>query len=410
MPATFRLAGFAALLCTLTVANAASYDARYRAEVHPATGTIHVAIELSGEKLPRKIELNIDTQRHKAFKSTDKIDVATSTVTWYPQGKFSRLHYDFVVNHERSPGRYDSLLTPEWALFRADKMIPRAGVTAVKGLESHATLEFVLPADWTASTAYPTNASGHFAVADPQRRFDRPAGWILLGKLGKRSEIVAGVQTIIAAPTGNSARRQDMLAFLNWNLPRLLEVFPSFPKRVLIATAGDPMWRGGLSAPDSLFIHSDRPLVSENRTSTLLHELVHVAMGIHGDEESDWIVEGFAEYYSIETLRRSGGIGKQRYEEAMRRLGEWATRTPNLFKADSSGATTARAVMAVKAADTEIRDATHGRASLDEVARQLATHGGAVNLELLQSAAARVAGRPLQSLDRKVLSESYRAR
>ena len=43
--------------------------------------------------------------------------------------------------------------------------------------------------------------------------------------------------------------------------------------RLLIVSAGDPMWRGGLSGPSSMFLHSDRPLISENRTSTLLHEL-----------------------------------------------------------------------------------------------------------------------------------------
>ncbi len=41
-------------------------------------------------------------------------------------------------------------------------------------------------------------------------------------------------------------------------------------------------------------------------------------LGIRGDKESDWIVEGLAEFYSIQTLRRSGGIGQKRYEQAVR--------------------------------------------------------------------------------------------
>jgi hypothetical protein len=384
---------------------AAIYEVHYRAEVRPADKTIHVEIKLSGDKLPRKLVFTIDPKRQHAFASTDKLEQAGQTVTWYPQGRFSRLNYDFVINHERSQGRFDSLITQDWALLRADKMIPRVKVTAVRTLQSHATLEFVLPAQWTAATAYPTTPAGHWLIEDPKRRFDRPAGWVLLGKLGKRSEIIAGVQTIVAAPAGNNARRQDVLAFLNWNLPHLIEVFPNFPRRLLVASAGDPMWRGGLSGPSSLFIHSDRPLVSENRTSTLLHELVHVAMRIHGDEESDWIVEGFAEYYSVETLHRSGGIGKQRYEEALRRLREWAQRTTNLFDKRSSGATTARAVIALKAADDEIRKATNGKASLDNVARELAAKGGEVDLEHLQKIAAQVAGRPVAALERTTLSQ-----
>ncbi|HKE96278.1 MAG TPA: hypothetical protein VKB34_18355 [Povalibacter sp.] len=401
-----RFPGLVALACTFNTVQAApvTYEVHYRAEVHPDTGRIHMELQLSGEQLPRQLEFGIDPHRHKSFAATGRIAVTDKLITWEPQAPASRLSYDFIVNHERSSGSFDALLNKDWALFRADDMVPRVSVTARRKLRSHATLEFILPPGWTAATAYPTAAGEqHLLISDPQRHFDRPVGWMLLGKLGKRSEIIAGVQTIVAAPAGDSARRQDILSFLNWNLPHLAGIFPTLPQRLLVTTAGDPMWRGGLSGPASLFIHSGRPLVSENRTSTLLHELVHVAMGIRGDEESDWIVEGLAEYYSIETLRRSGGIGQQRYDEAMRRLGEWARRTPNLFKASSSGATTARAVMVFKAADAEIRHLTGGRASLDDVARALAAQHEEVTLELLQTQAQKVAGQPLKSLEREAL-------
>jgi hypothetical protein len=408
-PLAARLVMFIALLAgtgTIVAATApVFYDAHYRAEVRPATKLMHVELKLSGDRLPRKLVFTIDPHRHQAFASTDKIEVSGKTVTWYPQGRFSRLNYDFVINHERSKDHYDSLITQDWALFRADKMVPRIAVTAARKLHSRATLEFVMPAEWTAATPYPSSAQNQWLIDDPQRRFDRPAGWILLGKLGKRSEIIAGVQTLVAAPMGNNARRQDVLAFLNWNLPPLLEVFPKFPRRLLVTSAGDPMWRGGLSGPSSLFVHADRPLVSENRTSTLLHEIVHVAMGLRADEESDWIVEGFAEYYSLETLHRSGGIGKQRYTEALRRLREWAQRAPSLFEKSSAGATTARAVIALKQADDEIRQATSGKANLDDVARELASSRGEVTLERLQSITAKIAGRPLKSLERSALMQ-----
>lgn len=408
---TMRIAGRIAggifvlgALAHTSVADAATYDADYKAEFRPDAATIHVELKLSGEKLPSRIALRIDPQRHQSFTSTDKIEVANQVVTWHPRGKFSRLSYDFHVNHERAPGRYDSLITKDWALFRGDKLVPRASVKAVRGLESRTTLEFILPAHWSVITPYAPANTQRMHIDDPQRHFDRPAGWILAGRVGNRTEKIAGVQTTVAAPTGDSARRQDTLAFLNWNLPPLAAVFPSFPQRLLIVSAGDPMWRGGLSGPASLFLHSSRPLISENRTSSLLHELVHVAMRIRGDQESDWIVEGFAEFYSLETLRRSGGISKLRHEEALKRLADWGARQPDLFTKQSSGAQTARAVIVLKAADDEIRELTKGRASLDDVARQLASQRGEVNLELLQSIAQKVAGKSLQSLDRKKLA------
>ncbi len=379
------------------------YDAVFRAEVKPKDPTIRVELTLSGERLPSRIEFHTDPALHRAFASKDPISQKGNVVTWLPRGERSSMTYEFVATRERTPKRYDALVTEDWAVFRGDRMVPRVAVTAPRNLHARTRLTFSLPSGWSAATAYPQDARG-FIVSDPERRFDRPAGWMLAGKLGTRSELIKGVQTIVAAPEGDTARRQDILAFLNWNLPHLKDVFPEFPKRVLIVTAGDPMWRGGLSGPSSLFLHADRPLISENRTSTLLHELVHVAMGIRGDEESDWIAEGFAEYYSLEILRRSGGIGRNRYDEAIERMARWARGSPSVFAPESSGANTARAVVALREVDAEIRQATGGSASLDDVAAALAKDRGEVNLERLQATARQVAGRELESLQRQRLS------
>jgi predicted metalloprotease with PDZ domain len=260
------------------------------------------------------------------------------------------------------------------------------------------------------ATPYGSVGELRYTVDDPQRKFDEPAGWMLAGKIGSRNEKIAGVRVVVAAPAGDSARRQDMLTFLKFTLPRMQEVFPDLPPRLLIVSAGDPMWRGGLSGPASMFLHSDRPLISENRTSTLLHELAHIALGLRGDEESDWIVEGLAEYYSLETLRRSGSISTQRHKDALQRLAQWAKRSTTLFGKSSKGATTARAVLAMHAADAEIRSATGNEASLDDVARKLASERGTVSLVRLQKAAQEVAGRPLRSLEREQLSKPIAGR
>lgn len=378
------------------------YDAAFRAELQPGSTTMLVTLTLTGERLPSRIEFRIDRERQRNFKSEQKPTLAGDVVTWSPTGTAPRISYEFVVNHERSPQRFDSLATKDWAVFRGDKLVPRMTVTSRRSLKGRTTLAFALPQGWSVAAPYPQEGPA-FRIEDTDRRLDRPEGWIIAGKLGKRSEIIEGVQTIVAAPEGESARRQDVLAFLNWNLPHLKDVFPHMPKRILIVSAGDPMWRGALSAPNSLFLHADRPLISENRTSTLLHELVHVAMGIRGDEESDWIVEGLAEFYSLEILERSGGIGRGRYESALERMRDWAKRSPNVFSPKSTGASTARAAVAFHAADLEIKQATGGRASIDDVAAELAKRGGEVTVELLQTTARNVAGKDVQALSRQRL-------
>lgn len=396
------------VFCTAHAASPAFYDVTYRTTFDPDVAHVAVEVELAGEKLPSRIRLAADPLRYRNFRSTDPLQVGNEEVVWQPQGKKSRLRYDFIVNHKR-PGGYDSYRTRDWALFRGDKLVPSASVTAAKRLQSRATLELILPADWTAAMPYAADGKFRYRIDDPERRFDRPAGWMLVGKIGVRSERVEKVNVVIAAPEGDNARRQDALAFINWNLPKLLEVFPQFPKRVLVVSAGDPMWRGGLSGPGSLFLHSDRPLISENRTSALLHELVHVAMGIRGDPESDWIVEGLAEFYSIQTLRASGGIGQRRYEQAMESMRRWAVRAPSLFVKTSNGTTTARAVLVFQAVDAEIRKLTNNAASLDDVARKLASERGEVSLSHLQAVAQQVAGKPLHSLQREHLNQPISA-
>ena len=385
------------------------YDARYRAEIRPADGAIDVELNLTGERLPSRIVLRTDSGRYRDFRSTDPLSIGKDEVTWRPRGKMSRLRYRFIVDHERAPKRYDSLMTESWSVFRGDKLVPRVRVTARRDLHSRASIEFVAPKDWSVITPYAPIDKHRYAFDDPRRRFDRPQGWMLAGRIGSRGEVIRDVHAIVAAPAGDSARRQDVLSFLNWNLPHLLDVFPDFPSRFLVVIAGDPMWRGGLSGPASMFLHADRPLISENRTSTLLHELVHIATGIRGDEESDWIVEGIAEFYSLETLRRSNGISERRYEQALAALARWAQRSDTLFAKRSSGATTARAVLSLEAADAEIRAATNGRASLDDVVRRLAAERGTVSLERLQDCARQVAGRRLRSLERTRLMQPIAA-
>lgn len=392
--------GLSLLMASAHAQQPRTYEVDYRVAMQPESGIATVTIKLIGQRLPSRLVLRVDPERHRNFRAPG-VQAMGHEVRWEPKGRSAELQYDFTLNHRRSrDSGYDSYMQRDWAIFRGDALVPRIRVTAPRNLQSRATLHFAMPPGWTVVSALGPTESSTIAFDDPERRFDRPTGWFLAGKMGRRIERIAGVTTTVAAPLGNEARRQDMLAFLNWNLPRLIAVFPQFPPRVLIVSAGDPMWRGGLSGPASLFIHAERPLISENRTSTLLHELVHVAMGARGAEDSDWIVEGLAEYYSLETLRRSKGISQLRYEEALERLERWSRKAPSLRVAQSSGPVTAKAVITLKAVDDEIRALTANRRSLDDVAARLANAPHPITLDDLRTIARDVAGRELDALAR----------
>ena len=293
------------------------------------------------------------------------------------------------ISHRRRGDGYDAWLGDEWGIFRAEDVIPRAATRSLRDAYSKTSLQFEVPKDWSIITAYSNDGDG-FTIDKPQRRFDQPDGWIAIGHLGVRRETIAGMRVTVAGPIGHSLRRMDILALLNWTLPELARVLPELPPRLTIISAASPMWRGGLSAPHSLYVHADRPLISENSTSTLLHEVVHSTLRLTAAEGYDWIVEGIAEFYSLELLRRSGTISESRFAKALDEQRSWSKSADNLCQHSSRAATTALAVVTFSTLDKEIDKTSAGEASLDDLVRALYQYDNAIDLAALQTIAAQL--------------------
>ncbi|MOA19476.1 hypothetical protein D3C78_1398580 [compost metagenome] len=194
----------------------------------------------------------------------------------------------------------------------------------------------------------------------------------------------------------------DILTLLTFIWPHAQAVFPREPAKLLIVGAGDPMWRGGLSAPNSLYMHRDRPLVSENGTSSLVHELVHVFSRISDTDRSDWITEGIAEYYAIELMRRAGGLSEDRYQKVREQLTRWSRKVTSLRGEQASGPVTARAVLLLQDLDAEIRQASGNRHSLDDVTRGLMRLDKASTRDFVQ-VSENLLGGPSKVLDTRLL-------
>ncbi|WP_406827700.1 hypothetical protein [Microbulbifer sp. ARAS458-1] len=379
------------------------YDVRYEVELKPGEDFAHVRIAVSGDALPSQLTLHLNPERHSKI-AGDSVTLDGDKAIWKPGKDHSEIEYRFKIDGKKSSGNYDSLMTEKWTILRSDKLIPPISARAPKSLQSRATLQVNTPENWNTLAPYAKDDNGNFQLKDPGRRFIRPKGWMISGRIGSRQDIIDGTDTVIAGPLGIGLRRQDTLAFLGWTLPELKKVFPEFPNKLLIVMADDPMWRGGLSGTRSLFMHADRPLISGNRTSSMLHELVHVGTGIRGDQESDWIVEGIAEYYSLETLRRTGGISERRYQEALEELAEWGEESPNLLVKRSSGPITARATVVLHQIDQQIQKSSRGKRNLDEVVTALAAERGEISLEKFRKLVEQAAGEPVPQLDRTFLT------
>jgi hypothetical protein len=396
------MARFASLLLLLPLSAPALaariYDVLYDVNVVPARQGAEVTLVLKQPRdYVRELDFSIDPSRHEGFAGDGTVEVDGEHVRWQPPEKGGKLRWFTKLESTRGEGAWDGLVTNVWAVFRGDDLVPAATVRKLKGARSQSLLKLRLPKGWSSVTPYARNDDGTYAVVHEDRGFDRPTGWMALGQLGVLWGTAGSTRLAVAGPVGTGLRHQDILAFLRWTLPSMRAVFPKFTSRLLIVGAGDPMWRGGLSGPASVFLHADRPLISENGTSTLLHELGHVALGVRAERGSDWIVEGFAELYSLEVLHRSGAISDRHYREGFEKNAVWGKDVKDLFVRNSTGAVTARAVVVLKALDDELRASSGGKDSLDDLARQLAG-SGTVSYDDLRARAERLAGSPVKAL------------
>lgn len=366
---------FFALVATVPAATGPEYDVTYTVQFLPASGQAQVTIALRPDTgKVSQMRLAMPEDRYTQVTGEGTVVRKGQTVTWTPlAGRPSKLRYRYRIDNQRPGGGYDARITSDWVIVRGDDLVPGARVRATRGSDSRVRLHFVLPQGWTnVDTPFPRSRDGKaFVVTNPERNFDRPIGWVIAGAVGTRREVLAGMEISVAGPKGDVIRRNDMLAFFNGLAPELRRAFGPLPSKLLIVSAGDPMWRGGLSGPRSLFLHADRPLISENGTSTLAHEITHVITRIRGADGDDWIAEGLAEYYSIELLRRADLLSDARADKAQAWMVRHGKSVKTLTRDRSAGPRTARAVQLLRALDAEIRQRTQGKRSLDNVVRAL---------------------------------------
>lgn len=370
----------ALLLASASVATFADspnpkYTIDYTVELQPQQERAYVTMEVDKGHLLRQVQFDVKPNVYTNLKANGKLTIKDGRAKWDLPEKKARLSLYVKITNERDPGKFDALINDDWAIFRGDDIIPAIYTDEILNAESHATLKFTLPKKWSIETGWPRIKGNTFRIDNPERRFDRPTGWMIAGKLGTRRSSIGNTSIAVSAPKGSSMRRMDALTFLSFVWPGLEKAFGETPKKLLIVGHGDPMWRGGLSASNSLFLHADRPMVSENGTSPLVHELVHMVTRISGkrtnDFNDDWIAEGLAEFYSIELIYRAHGMTKQRRKQIMQRLSKWGKNVENLRQSRSHGAITGRAVVLLDELDQEIRKRSENKFSIDDVTRKL---------------------------------------
>lgn len=321
-------------------------------------------------------------------------------VHWEPHAPYGHLSYSIPIQHRRgAQQRFDSYATSTWIVTRARQLFPRTRVESYQRDDvtprSRSRLLFRLPAGWQSATALPPIAAHTYRVFLPDRTLSMPRGWFVLGHFEMTRQEIADIMVQFARIPAVTITAQEVFTFLEPTLPALQRLLGSTPESILIAAAPDPMWRGGISGEQSFFVHGDRPLRTPDRTAPYLHELFHVLQPFRAGQDADWIIEGLAEFYSLELQRRAGLINDRSFGRGLASFGRHGLWNVDLRTQHDNAATNNSAPLVLYALDQRIQRATAGRRKLDDVVAVLARERGIVDTARFQTVVNQTAGRTL---------------
>ncbi|RMP68750.1 hypothetical protein ALQ18_02605 [Pseudomonas marginalis pv. marginalis] len=376
----------------------------YHVKLLPQSDQAQVRVSVSQGSAVRSLNFDLGAGGdYSDFKADGQWSLNGHRGLWQPSAGMASLTYRVRLTHARKAGIYEARMTPGWALFRGEDLVPPARLDQQDGVELVSRLAFELPAGWkSVETAWPRIGKNTFRIDNVSRLFDRPTGWMLAGNLGSRRVRLGDTDVTVASPKGQGMHRMDVLTLLTFVWPQVEAAFPRHPAKLLVLGASDPMRRGVFASRDSLYLNSRTPLVSENGSSPLIREVVQAVGRFNDHGKSDWISEGMAQFYAIELMRRAGGITDDRYAAIQARLAREGKDVTTLRGGHVSGATVSRAVVVLQELDREIRVKTHNKRSLDDLAHAVMRANSVTTAEFVQLADA-VIGESSVVLDSKLL-------
>ena len=395
------------LLLSSSVWAAKKIDLDYHVRLLTQSDQAEVRLTLAQGSAVRSLDFDLgDGSLYSDFKADGQWQLTPGKQArgvWRPAADKASLSYRVRISHGRKNGSFDTRMTPTWALMRGEDLVPPAKLDQQDGIELVSRLEFELPNGWkSVETAWPRVGKNKFRVDNVSRLFDRPTGWMLAGHLGSRRTRLGETEVTVASPWGQGMHRMDVLTLLTFVWPQVQAVYPRHPTKLLIVGANDPMWRGSLGAHESIYLNTRLPLVSESGTSAVMRELAQVFGRINDQQRSDWISEGFAEYYAIELVRRAGGMSDERYEGLQKKLTRDGQKVTTLRGEQINPAQVSKAVLLLQELDREIRLKTRNKRSLDDVLRG-AMHLESVDTKEFVQLAESVIGESSKVLDTELL-------
>lgn len=294
---------------------------------------------------------------------------------WKLEGIEGEARYRVMLNRSRTVKGFDSYHGGTWILTRTSDLFPRKRYTSRVPIRGLTRVAFHLPTDWQVVSAMRRLDAVSFEARDRGAAVTAPYGWLMMGDLQVLEMTVDGLPLTIASPRVMQYDATALTRFLQTIIPRLGETVAALPPQLLIVVGPDPLWRGGLSGEDSLYMNQNIPLISPDYTSTIVHELFHTAQGFRkGSTDADWIVEGLAEYYSLKILRDTKLLTRRHFVKGIRKFDRQGLWHVNFRTTHAQKALYNSAPLLFFTLDEEIRALTNEERTLHDIVKSLARY------------------------------------
>jgi hypothetical protein len=240
-------------------------------------------------------------------------------------------------------------------------------------------VRFVLPEGWSAEAPWTRLADGFEIPGDPPL----PRGFFALGRFTPEPHVAAGVgkEFVYVRLAGELKDRELLFDYLEKATPYYQSVYGNATgARILVVSAGKPMFTGGLGSTDSLFVHQNSTL------ETIAHEYAHVWQRFQTidrfGESSLWVNEGDADLHGalsrfVTEVEAGFTLGKlhQEFQQDYDKGRANDTLQQPLSSATYGGAyeqvAYKKGLFSLIYLDHELRNLTRGAAGLNEVLREL---------------------------------------
>ena len=165
--------------CGLLAGLGKKVDLDYQVRLLPANGQAEVRLTLAEGSAVRSLDFDLGKAgAYSGFQADGQWQQQGERGVWHPASGKTSLSYRVKLDQKLRSGAYSSRITPHWALFLGDQLVPPAHLDQQDGTELVARLTVDLPEGWnsieTPGHALARTSSG--STTYPACSTARPAG------------------------------------------------------------------------------------------------------------------------------------------------------------------------------------------------------------------------------------------